>query len=55
MNQANNVLENIYQPNLGVINRPEMELEILIDDEEEEEDLANEGEEEEFVGACWRS
>ena len=54
MNQANNVLENIYQPNLGVINRPEMELEILIDDEEEE-DLANEGEEEEFVRPGWRS
>ncbi|MEO1186292.1 MAG: sigma-70 factor domain-containing protein, partial [Cyanobacteria bacterium J06636_27] len=49
MNQANNVLENIYQPSLGVINQPEMELEILID-EEEEEDLINEGEEEEFVG-----
>ncbi|MEM6398826.1 MAG: RNA polymerase sigma factor RpoD [Cyanobacteria bacterium P01_D01_bin.116] len=51
MNQANNVLENIYQPSLGVINQPEMELEILIDEEEEEEeDLINEGEEEEFVG-----
>lgn len=52
MNQANNVLENIYQPNLGVINQPEMELEILIEDEEEEEDLLiNEGElEEEFLG-----
>ncbi|MGF1673568.1 MAG: RNA polymerase sigma factor RpoD [Rivularia sp. (in: cyanobacteria)] len=50
MNQANNVLENIYQPNLGVINQPEMELELLIEEEEEEEDLLiNEGElEEEF-------
>ncbi|MBF2015691.1 MAG: RNA polymerase sigma factor RpoD [Rivularia sp. T60_A2020_040] len=50
MNQANNVLENIYQPNLGVINQPEMELELLIEDEEDEEDLLiNEGEEEEFA------
>jgi len=50
MNQANNVLENIYQPDLGVINQPEMELELLIEEEEEEEDLLiNEGElEEEF-------
>ncbi|MBE9214070.1 MAG: RNA polymerase sigma factor RpoD [Richelia sp. RM2_1_2] len=51
MNQANNVLENIYQPNLGVINQPEMELELLIEEEEEEEEdlLINEGElEEEF-------
>lgn len=50
MNQANNVLENIYQPNLGVINQPEMELEILIEEEEEEDLLINEGElEEEFI------
>ncbi len=51
MNQANNVLENIYQPNLGVINQPEMELELLIEeDEDEDEDLIiNEGEEEEFT------
>ncbi|MEA5597495.1 RNA polymerase sigma factor RpoD [Rivularia sp. UHCC 0363] len=51
MNQANNVLENIYQPSLGVINQPEMELELLIEDDEDEEDLlTNEGEEEEFTG-----
>ncbi|MEO1374367.1 MAG: sigma-70 family RNA polymerase sigma factor, partial [Cyanobacteria bacterium J06635_10] len=49
MNQANNVLENIYQPNLGVINQPEMELELLIEEEEEEDLLINEGEEEEFL------
>ncbi|MBV8883684.1 MAG: RNA polymerase sigma factor RpoD [Chroococcidiopsidaceae cyanobacterium CP_BM_RX_35] len=35
MNQANNVLENIHQPKLeNIIHPPEIELELLIDDEE---------------------
>ncbi|WP_088240008.1 RNA polymerase sigma factor RpoD [Calothrix rhizosoleniae] len=51
MNQANNVLENIYQPDL-IINQPEVELEaLLIEGEEEEEDLLinDEGEGDEFL------
>ncbi|MBD2137887.1 RNA polymerase sigma factor RpoD [Anabaena sp. FACHB-1237] len=34
MNQANNVLENIYQPDLEMINPPEIELEALLIEEE---------------------
>lgn len=38
MNQANNVLDNIYQPDLEMINPPEIELQEL-SIEIEEEDL----------------
>ncbi len=50
MNQANNVLENIYQPDLEMINQPEIELELLIEEEEEEDLLiADEGEVDDFL------
>ncbi|MDJ0619100.1 MAG: RNA polymerase sigma factor RpoD [Calothrix sp. MO_192.B10] len=51
MNQANNVLENIYQPDLGIINQPEIELEELLIEPEEEEDLliSDEAEGDEFL------
>lgn len=43
MNQANNVLENIYQPDLEIINQPEIELEELLLEEEEEDLLIVDG------------
>ncbi|MDZ8054307.1 MAG: RNA polymerase sigma factor RpoD [Aulosira sp. ZfuVER01] len=51
MNQANNVLESIYQPDLEMINQPELELDpLLIDDEVDEDLLLNdEGEIDEFL------
>ncbi|OUL32784.1 RNA polymerase sigma factor RpoD [Nostoc sp. T09] len=51
MNQANNVLESIYQPDLEMINQPELELDpLLIDDEVDEDLLINdEGEIDEFL------
>ncbi|MEM7557057.1 MAG: RNA polymerase sigma factor RpoD [Cyanobacteria bacterium P01_A01_bin.84] len=39
MNQANNVLETIYQPQVGVVNQSEVELDELLVEEEEEEDV----------------
>ncbi|CDN15572.1 Group 2 RNA polymerase sigma factor @ RNA polymerase sigma factor RpoD [Richelia intracellularis] len=50
MNQANNVLENIYQPEL-IINQPEIELEALLIEEDEEEDLliVDDGEVDDFL------
>jgi len=48
MNQANNVLDNIYQPDLEMINPPEIELqELLI--EEEDLLLADDGEIDDFL------
>ena len=35
MNQANNVLDNIYQPDLEMINPPEIELQALLIEEED--------------------
>jgi RNA polymerase primary sigma factor len=52
MNQANNVLDSIYQPDLEIINQPEeIELEDLLIEEEEEEDLllTDEGEIDDFL------
>ena len=50
MNQANNVLETIHQPELETIHQPEIELELLI---EEEADLPilDSGEPDEFLEA----
>ena len=48
MNQANNVLENIYQPEL--INQPEIELEALLIEEDEEDLLiVDDGEVDDFL------
>ncbi|OUL17512.1 RNA polymerase sigma factor RpoD [Nostoc sp. 106C] len=51
MNQANNVLESIYQPDLEMINQPELELDPLLIDDEVDEDLliSDEGEIDEFL------
>src|SRR5579883_2545230 len=51
MNQANNVLENIFQPDLEMMNQPEIELEelLVIDDEEDLLSLSDEGEIDEFL------
>ncbi|MBD0388329.1 MAG: RNA polymerase sigma factor RpoD [Nostoc sp. C3-bin3] len=46
MNQANNVLESIYQPDLEIINQPELELEELLIDDEEDLLIIDEGDEE---------
>ncbi|NRB09177.1 MAG: RNA polymerase sigma factor RpoD [Richelia sp.] len=49
MNQANNVLENIYQPEL-IINQPEIELEALLIEEDEEDLLiVDDGEVDDFL------
>jgi RNA polymerase primary sigma factor len=50
MNQANNVLDNIYQPDLEMINPPEIELEeLLIEEEEEDLLLTDDGEIDDFL------
>ncbi|MFN9400135.1 MAG: RNA polymerase sigma factor, RpoD/SigA family, partial [Dolichospermum sp.] len=50
MNQANNVLDNIYQPDLEMINPPEIELqELSIEIEEEDLLLADDGEIDDFL------
>ncbi|CCH67569.1 Group 2 RNA polymerase sigma factor @ RNA polymerase sigma factor RpoD [Richelia intracellularis HH01] len=50
MNQANNVLENIYQPDLEIINQPEIELEeLLLEEEEEDLLIVDDGEVDEFL------
>jgi RNA polymerase primary sigma factor len=49
MNQANNVLENIFQPDLEVTNQPEFELEELLIDDEEDLLLSDEGEIDDFL------
>ena len=46
MNQANNVLESIYQPDLEIMNQPELELEELLIDDEEDLLIIDEGDEE---------
>jgi RNA polymerase primary sigma factor len=51
MNQANNVLENIFQPDLGVTNQPDFELEELLIDDEEDLLLGDEGEMDDFLEA----
>lgn len=48
MNQANNVLENIYQPDLEMINPPEIELQALLI-EEEDLLLTDDGEIDDFL------
>jgi len=49
MNQANNVLENIFQPDLEMMNQPEIEIleELLVLDDQE--DLDDDGEIDEFL------
>ena len=49
MNQANNVLESIYQPDLEIMNQPELELEELLIDDEEDLLITDEGEIDEFL------
>jgi RNA polymerase primary sigma factor len=49
MNQANNVLESIYQPDLEIINQPELELEELLIEDEEDLLINDEGEIDEFL------
>ncbi|MGH1394376.1 MAG: RNA polymerase sigma factor RpoD [Trichormus sp.] len=50
MNQANNVLDSIYQPDLEIMNQPEeIELEDLLIDEEEDLLLTDEGEIDDFL------
>ena len=49
MNQANNVLESIYQPDLEIINQPELELEELLIDDEEDLLISDDGEIDEFL------
>ncbi|MBW4613724.1 MAG: RNA polymerase sigma factor RpoD [Desmonostoc vinosum HA7617-LM4] len=49
MNQANNVLESIYQPDLEMINQPELELEELLIGDEEDLLISDEGEIDEFL------
>jgi RNA polymerase primary sigma factor len=49
MNQANNVLESIYQPDLEMINQPELELEELLIDDEEDLLIPDDGEIDEFL------
>ncbi len=49
MNQANNVLENIFQPDLGVTNQPDFELEELLIDDEEDLLLGDDGEIDDFL------
>ncbi|MBF2064549.1 MAG: RNA polymerase sigma factor RpoD [Calothrix sp. C42_A2020_038] len=49
MNQANNVLENIFQPDLEVTNQPDFELEELLIDDEEDLLLGDEGEIDDFL------
>jgi RNA polymerase primary sigma factor len=49
MNQANNVLDSIYQPDLEMINQPEIEEEILLIGDEEELLLPDDGEIDEFL------
>ncbi|MBD2360138.1 MULTISPECIES: RNA polymerase sigma factor RpoD [unclassified Anabaena] len=51
MNQANNVLDSIYQPDLEIMNQPEeIELEdLLIEEEEEDLLLTDEGEIDDFL------
>lgn len=46
MNQANNVLESIYQPDLEIMNQPELELEELLIDDEEDLLIIDEGDDE---------
>ncbi len=50
MNQANNVLETIHQPKLEKIHPPELDLELLIDDDEELP-ILDAGEPDEFLEA----
>ncbi|BDA75359.1 RNA polymerase sigma factor SigA [Dulcicalothrix desertica PCC 7102] len=49
MNQANNVLENIFQPDLVVTNQPDFELEELLIDDEEDLLLGDDGEIDDFL------
>ncbi|MBE9036314.1 RNA polymerase sigma factor RpoD [Nostoc sp. B(2019)] len=49
MNQANNVLESIYQPDLEIINQPELELEELLIEDEEDLLITDDGEIDEFL------
>ncbi|BAZ17669.1 RNA polymerase sigma factor RpoD [Calothrix sp. NIES-4071] len=49
MNQANNVLENIFQPDLEVTSQPDFELEELLIDDEEDLLLSDEGEIDDFL------
>ncbi len=49
MNQANNVLESIYQPDLEIMNQPEIELEVLLIEDEEDLLISDEGEIDEFL------
>ncbi|AUT03592.1 MULTISPECIES: RNA polymerase sigma factor RpoD [Nostocales] len=50
MNQANNVLDSIYQPDLEIMNQPEeIELEDLLIDDEEDLLLTDEGEIDDFL------
>jgi RNA polymerase primary sigma factor len=49
MNQANNVLDNIYQPDLEMINPPEIELQALLIEEQEDLLLTDDGEIDDFL------
>ena len=49
MNQANNVLDSIYQPDLEIINQPEIEEELQLPDDEEDLLLPDDGEIDDFL------
>ncbi|MBD2292265.1 RNA polymerase sigma factor RpoD [Anabaena sphaerica FACHB-251] len=49
MNQANNVLDSIYQPDLEMINPPEIEEELLLIEDEEDLLLTDDGEIDDFL------
>ena len=49
MNQANNVLDSIYQPELEMINPPEIEEELLLIEEEEDLLLVDDGDIDDFL------
>ncbi|MEA5577022.1 RNA polymerase sigma factor RpoD [Anabaena sp. UHCC 0451] len=49
MNQANNVLDNIYRPDLEMINPPEIEEELLLIEDEEDLLIADDGEIDDFL------
>ncbi|MFM2062766.1 MAG: hypothetical protein RLZZ507_2436 [Cyanobacteriota bacterium] len=49
MNQANNVLDSIYQPDLEMINPPEIEEELLLIEDEEDLLLVDDGEIDDFL------
>lgn len=49
MNQANNVLDNIYRPDLEMINPPEIEEELLLIEDEEDLLLTDDGEIDDFL------